>query len=87
MSDQLTDEERATIDSSLGGGLVAYIHRMMQDHRPQFGKDATGKGYVGVCSCGQVPCGRWAFSIHIADLRSAYEAKVAGLRRRDTPSK
>ncbi len=72
----LTPDQRATIDASVAGGLVAYIHRLLDGHRPAFSRGRDDELVFRGCRCDDVLCNRWAFAIHLNDVLTAYESKI-----------
>lgn len=72
----LTPGQRAAIDASVAGGLVAYIHRLLDGHRPAFSRGRDNELVFCGCRCDDVLCSRWAFAMHLNDVLTAYEAKI-----------
>jgi hypothetical protein len=68
---------RAAAEQSVAGGLVAYVHRLRENHAAT----VTPEGRLGVCRCGEPGCAKALLLLHIDDLLAAYQLKVDDFAR------
>jgi DNA repair exonuclease SbcCD ATPase subunit len=68
---------RAAAEQSVAGGLVAYVHRLRENHAAT----VTPEGRLGVCRCGESGCAKALLLLHIDDLLAAYQLKVDDFAR------
>jgi len=78
----LTSSQRAAMEASPTGGVVAYIHRLREGHAPTFSRPRAGEPLVySGCACGHTLCTVPFWSFHVDDLINTYTMKIEDLAR------
>jgi hypothetical protein len=73
----LVPEQEEAVEAAVSGGVVAYLHRLVEGHEFRFHWNAhTERVGVSVCSCGDPVCHMAYVRLHIDRLISDYERKV-----------
>lgn len=75
---KLTPEQEALVEAGPGGGVVAYIHRLLDDHWFTFPKGRNGP-ILGGCTCGDVSCARPYLRLHRDRLIQAHALQTERL--------
>ena len=73
----LAPEQEEAVEAAVSGGVVAYLHRLVEGHGFRFHWNSySDRVGVSVCSCGDPVCHMAYVRLYIDRLISDYERKV-----------